>query len=533
MSFAENVGEGFEVGFREKSAKPTDRIFEPDHRIAPEEDLDLREHKARPYPSSEFDFLAINVPSSFQQGMIPDGEEPPWGMLRVVTAARETYGFESGILDAHRLKLQPEEIKDQIFKTKAKIVGINPTSVNVPEARAIADACVELEVPYILGGIHATLDPRIAREDFPEAIAIVRGNGEVAINEALGDALNNTGQSVDHGIYYKDAPLADRLDYGKKLNPEHIPMVRQDVYIEQPLYSHEVIINGEPKEIHEATLYVTDGCPFACTFCSSPAMVNRGKDVPYARPEIARIADETQHVVDIGGDAIHFLDDMAFIKGDNIKEFHRELTERKLLGEFIWRGMTKAPVIIRKDFGEDVMQMMKETGVWKIALGVESGSDDILKRIKKKVTKKQVVEAVDKLARHDIQVKGFFIMGFPDETEAQMRETYEFIFQLKDRGLTDISAFQFKPYPGTAEYYQLLKTRPEILEKLNYLRRSDHSLSGKAQERAENHVWLPDDLRLAEVSSGIVRQYVTAALENFYGGSVEGRVEAQKDTTCV
>lgn len=527
---AREILSSYDFDPQRSAIEPIGTIFDQSHKVRNKESLEQRDHMARPYPESDFDFIGINVPSSYQQGMIPDGEEPPWGLLRVVATSREVYGVNAGILHAHRLKLQPDSIKEQIIKTKTKLVGLNPTSVNVSEAQVISRICDELGVPYILGGIHATLDPSIARQDFPNAYAIVRGNGEVAIGEVIKAALEDGSKSDSNGVYYREHATEGRNDYAKKINPGLVPMVKQDIYIEQPVYTHKVSINGNLTEINEATLYVTDGCPFECTFCSSPVMVNRGKDVPYARPEMNRIVDEIQHVVDIGADAIHFLDDMAFIKGENIRELHKELTDRDLLGKFIWRGLTRAPVILREDFSDEVMQMMKDTGAWKIALGVESGSNEMLKKIKKKVTKEQVVDAVEKLSSYGIQVKGFFIMGFPGETEEQLQETSDFIQRLKELGLTEAGIFQFKPYPGTQEYQQLKQQNPEILERLSYLRHRDNSLSGKAQERAENHVWLSDDVKIAEVHSSRVREYVVQSLESFYGTSLDHAT--QVDPTC-
>ena len=494
------------------------QVLEQGHRITRTELVKPKEHLALPYPSTNYDFLAINVPSSYQQGMIPDGEEPPWGMLRVVATARERFGFNAGILDAHRLKLTPFEIRQQILNTKAKLIGLNPTSVNVSEARVIADVCDELQIPYILGGIHATLDPRIARLVFPEAFAIVRGNGELAIKEVLEAFHKNEPRSVESGIYYWDQAV-DNSFYATKMKPGDIPLIKQDVYIEQPIYTHTVTLNGNAREIHEATLFVTDGCPFECTFCSSPVMVNRKGDIPYARSEMSRIIDEVDDVVSLGADAIHFLDDMAFIKGVNIEDFYKGIKERGLLGDFIWRGLTRAPVVLRSDFDDKVMGMMKESGAWKIALGIESGNNDVLKKIKKQVTREQVIAAVAKLASCGIQVKGFFIFGLPGETEPQMRDTLEFIDELREIGLTEIAAFQFKPYPGTQEYFELLQTKPDIINKLGYLRRRHKELSGKAQEKADNHVWLPDDIQIADVPSLVVREYVEQALKNFYGNS--------------
>lgn len=516
---------------KHKQIEPLGTIFKQSHKIGNIEAIFDRKHLARPYPETNYDFLAINVPSTYQQGMIPDGEEPPWGMLRVVASAREVFEFNAGILDAHRLKLSPDAIREQIVKIQPKLVGLNPTSVNVPEGIIIVDILDAENIPYILGGIHATLDPKIARRDFPQATAIVRGNGELAIEEVINTVLNNHERSNNRGIYYKGHELNGRFDYTKKLNPGLIPIVKQDVYIEQPLYKHEVSIHGKLTEINEVTLFVTDGCPFECTYCSSPIMVNRGRDIPYARPEMTRILDEIEHVVNIGGNAIHFLDDMAFIKGDNIRELHAGLAKRGLMSKFIWRGLTRAPVIIKEDFGNDVMEMMKQTGAWKIAFGVESGNDEMLKKIKKKITTEQVIQAVNKLASNDIQVKGFFIMGFPEETEKQLRDTKNFIMHLKDLGLTEISVFQFKPYPGTTEYSRLMREKPEILEKLNYLRHTREDLTGEAQNRAENHVWLPDDLMIAEVNSGRVREYVVDALQSFYGQPID--VYGEKDPSCI
>lgn len=496
-------------------------ILNQSHRIS-KLHTQSRTHGVMPAEEYGFDFLGINVPSTYQQGLIPDGEEPPWGFLRVVATAREKFGFKAGLLDAHRLRLQPEQIGAQIKAVEAKLVGLNPTSVNVPEAIAIAQVCDRIGVPYILGGIHATLDLGNAVQDFPNAFAIVRGNGEIAIGEILSVASRGTEKRLS-GIWYQGQDLLPVTEYAPKLAPDDIPMVRQDVYIEEPLYRHTIYHAGAFKEVSEATLFVTYGCPFECTFCASPIMVNRGNDVPYARPEVARILDEVEHVVSgLGADAVHFLDDMAFISGGNIRDFYLGLASRDLLGKFMWRGLTRAPVILRRDFNDEVMDMMQASGAWKIALGVESGNDVVLKRIKKKVATHQVVQAVQKLVRFGIQPKGFFVLGFPGETRSQIEDTVRFIADLKTIGMTEAGIFQFKPYPGTEEFGLLVAERPDLVPQLSYLKRTYTDLAGRARESAENHVWLPDDLRIAEIPSGEVRAYITGALEAFYGSSFSG-----------
>jgi anaerobic magnesium-protoporphyrin IX monomethyl ester cyclase len=480
------------------------------------ENQEARLHMARPSEDTNFDFLAVNVPSTYQQGLIPDGDEPPWGLLRVVVSARERFGFKAGILDAHRLKLQPDDIAAQIRSTGAKIVGMNPTSMNVSQATVIAEICDRIGVPYIVGGVHATLDPVKAASDFPNVMAIIRGNGELAIGEVLSSVLKSGPKDLP-GIWYNgNAPLTN-LEYAPKINLEEIPLVRQDIYVQDPVYSYTAYDGAAYRRFKEATLFVTYGCPFECTFCSSPIMVNRGKDVPYLRPGISRIVDEIECAISrLGADAIHFLDDMVFVCGRHIRDFHEELKERNLLGRFVWRGLTRASILLKPNFNGEVMNLMKESGAWKIAIGVESGNDEVLKRIRKHVTTAQVVEAVRKLVQYGIRAKGFFVLGFPDETKQQIEDTVRFIMELKDVGMTEISIFQFKPYPGTREYEFLLRERPDVINRLSYLKRTYGDLQGRAKERAESHVWLPDDLRIAEIPSGEVRRYIVKALEAFY-----------------
>lgn len=498
------------------------RSFKIDPSILP--DVYGRDHMARPYPESGFDLLAVNVPSTYQQGVIPDGEEAPHGLLRIIAAGRDLHDrmplqprISAGLLDAHRLRLQPETIIGQIEKVAAKgVVGLNPTSVNVPEAQAIARLCDARGIPYILGGIHATLDPVIAREDFPNASAIVRGTGELVIGRTVQAVLGGSQPSIA-GVYWPD--MDHRIVMRTPdIDPNDIPMVRQDVLVEAPVYRHDVMTLDGKRTINEANLFVTYGCPFECTFCSSPVLVGRNEKtgVPaYRRPDMQRIADDVEHVVtDLGANAIHFLDDMAFISSTHIRELDDELVARNLKGKFIWRGLTRAPVIDR--FTDNDMRLMKDTGAWKIALGIESGNDEILRSIRKKVKVEQVVRAVARLGEIGIQTKGFFIFGFPGETESQMLDTRRLIKTLAGLGMTEISAFQLKPYPGTEVYRQVMGASPSVGSRLTYLRRVEQD-GTKAHERASDTPWLPDNLEIAAVPSRVVREHVVAALEDFYG----------------
>ena len=206
---------------------------------------------------------------------------------------------------------------------------------------------------------------------------------------------------------------------------------------------------------------------------------------------------------------------MAFINAQQVSEFHNEMRQRGLLGEFYWRGLTRVNTVL--SCSDDVMDQMKETGVWRLSLGVESGSEEMLRRIGKRTTKEQIRRGIVRLAEYGIQSKAFFIMGFPGETEDQLQETAAFIQELKDLGLNEISVFQFKPYPGTREYAWLQENNPKVIERLAYLHHPSSRSDKVEYKSGQKDVWLESDVQIAQVNSGIVREYVLGSLEQFYG----------------
>lgn len=459
------------------------------------------------------DILLINVPSSFQQGIIPDDDEPPFGLLRIASTT-EQQGHTPAILDAHRAKLNPHEIDDVLYELKPMSVGINPTSVNVPEAQEIAEVCARHDIPLIIGGVHATLDTFNAlKKDFPMALAVVKGKGEIPTIQILTDIKKGQQREIN-GVYYQDAKT-NRDDFADYYPLDKQPLINQGRWVENPLIKRVIEINGESIELNEISLYETAGCPFECTFCATPALTGRYRGYrPYYRPTMGRILASTRLAIDLGANAVHFIDDLAFSRPQDFNDFVTGIERLKLPGQFYWRAMTRASIIAK--CSDDILTALAQSGCWRIAMGVESGDEQILQRVKKRITKEQVRNAVTRLRQAGIpQVKAFFIMGFPDETIEQMEATSRFIIELKQLGLTDISLFQFKPYPGTAEWQYLEKVNPEVLKALSYSRQNfdQGNISAKKLNEA---VWLPDDLQIAAVPSKIVREMVEATILEFY-----------------
>ncbi|MDP2586114.1 MAG: B12-binding domain-containing radical SAM protein [Candidatus Levybacteria bacterium] len=459
------------------------------------------------------DILFINVPASFQQGIIPDEEMPPFGILRLATTT-EQHGHRPMLLDAHRAKLNLSEIDNVLYELKPKSVGINPTSINVLEAQGIAELCDQRKIPLILGGVHATLDPFTAIEkDFPMARAVVKGKGEKVVSQILNDIELNQ-QTKMKGVYYSDTDktITDFADY-YTLN--QLPLIDQKRWVENPLTKKNIQINGKDIELTEISLYETSGCPFQCTYCATPNLVDKNNgNKAYYRPTMNRILTDVKSSIELGANAIHFIDDLAFAKPNHFHEFANGIKKLKLSNQLYWRGMTRAPIIADQCSNED-LTIIAQSGCWRIAMGIESGDEKMIKRIKKNITLEQTRKAVNKLRAAGIpQVKAFFVMGFPEETLEQIEATYKFIMELKNLGLTDISIFQFKPYPGTEEWQYLERTNPNVLKNLFYVKQGINN--SIVDRKIARDATLPDDLQIAAVSSRIVKEIIIKTMKDFY-----------------
>ena len=119
-------------------------------------------------------------------------------------------------------------------------------------------------------------------------------------------------------------------------------------------------------------------------------------------------------------------------------------------------GITWAvPNGIRIDtLDEELVKLMKKSGLYTVTFGVESGSDRVRKLMNKKLDTETVEKQVRMIKKLDMNIVGAFMIGFPGETVKEINETIKFSLDLPlDRAVYSI----FKPLPGTEIYNQLKK----------------------------------------------------------------------------
>jgi len=224
-------------------------------------------------------------------------------------------------------------------------------------------------------------------------------------------------------------PFVSRI-YAKYLNI-------RDYYLSQSLYPEVQIFAGR-------------GCPFHCTFCSWPENL-MGRNYRCRSPD--NIADEFEYIENELCEVkeIFIEDDTFTLNKHLVREFCSELKKRNT--NIVWSCNARATL----DYS--TMKCMKDAGCRLVIVGFESGSDEILKNIKKGVTKAQMRSFNSDAKKARLLVHGDFIIGLPGETKETAMDTLKFIKELKPNILQVAVA---TPIPGT-EFWDYVKENEYLL----------------------------------------------------------------------
>lgn len=202
-----------------------------------------------------------------------------------------------------------------------------------------------------------------------------------------------------------------------------------------------------------ATMITGRGCPFSCSFCASPKLY----DNVFRLHSAKYVSREVQHLVEeYGAEVIHFIDDIFTVNPPRLKELARllERFEQKIVFSVLSRVDT---------FRTETAALLKKINVRHISFGVESGSDAVLSRNKHMgITKKIIRSSIALALDCGFSIDGSFMIGFPDESEAEVMETYDFACELYEMGLSKISVAIATPFPGTP-WWNLVRQQMENL----------------------------------------------------------------------
>lgn len=223
------------------------------------------------------------------------------------------------------------------------------------------------------------------------------------------------------------------------------------------------------------------GCPYGCIFCS-PILRNSIGTI-YRRHSPSWVVDEIEYLIrNCKVNAISFEDDIFTFDKEYVEQICDKLMERRI--NIYWTARSRADLL-----NENILKKMKKAGCFALGIGVESGSDRILKHLNKGENTKDMAETIRTMRKIGIMPLLYFIIGNPTETYEEMEETFRFAKRLK---AYMVQFHYFTPYPGS-KIFESIRKKNLILQNLSHYDGSIFNLSAiptKILERSLKRFYL-------------------------------------------
>jgi anaerobic magnesium-protoporphyrin IX monomethyl ester cyclase len=389
------------------------------------------------------DITLIHSSSTF---LINPATFPPLGIM-YLSAGLKLNNFTTQCLDFN--------LGHTTSDVDSDVVGISFTTSQKEEAFKFAELLRKDNKILIAGGVHATHLPYECLKYFDY---VVRGEADYLLPELLAKIL-------------KGIDLINKVVSGSEPNDLNIlPFPDRESL---PINSYNYFINNE-KAI---TLMSSRSCPYSCSFCGK---ISNNYRIQSAQ----RTVDEILYLHDMYKFKAFMMFDDIFVADNNRL---REIVQLLKYKDFIFRGNSRANFLTK-----EVCGLLKEMNFVEIGIGVESGSDEVLKINMKGTSREQNTQAVENLREVGIRAKTFMIIGLPGESKNTLEETRSWLESAKP---DDVNISLFQPMPGADVY----------LDPDKYGIKFDKSLSGMWYQGTPNQYKSPSSTK--ELTSEQIIKY--------------------------
>ncbi len=363
---------------------------------------------------------------------------PSIGLLGLAAVARKA-GHRVKIVEAAACNLSYEESLQQILNFKPDIVGFTAVTSSIYKAAKLSKMIKERspEIKVIIGGPHITAVPEETMSRFPEFDIASIGEGEEVLQNII-SCLENNGQlkNVQGILFRENSDLVKTKPHPLIQNLDELPFPAWDLIDNFPWGFKPAAFKC--KRLPATYIISARGCPHLCIFCDTSVFSRQ------YRAFSAEYMIEMIKVLktDYGIREILFEDDTFIIFKKRLIQLCETLIKEKI--KISWSCNGRASSV-----KPDILKLMKKAGCWQISYGIESGDPEILEFSRKRTKIEQMTQALEWTHKAGILTKGFFILGFPNETEDTLKRTIDYA---KNNFLDDVSVSKMTPFPGSEMY---------------------------------------------------------------------------------
>ena len=362
--------------------------------------------------------------------------QPPLGIVYLASVA-EKRGHAVEVIDTDVEGYSMDSLADYLIAGKFDIVGITATSPIFHKAVALAKNLKSrlFANPVVIGGEHINIFKKAAFLDcfdygfygesdvtFGRFLDILADRGSDFAG-MCGFLYRKNGQTVETSPGDAIADL-DQLDFPA------MHLLKHDRYV-------MTFAKFSPRKY--LPVMATRGCPFKCVYCSEPLT---NPHVRFRSPK--NIVDELEKwVKELGVSHFFFMDSNLTLKREQTTGVCGEIIRRGL--KITFEGWTRANLVDR-----EILTLLKKAGLIRISYGIESGDPEILKIIKKEVSREDMLNAFKLTDELGIEPACSVMLGLPGETRRSVEATIDFVKNIPQMLYSNFSIAN--PYPGTEMY---------------------------------------------------------------------------------
>ncbi|MDD2752629.1 MAG: radical SAM protein, partial [Candidatus Omnitrophica bacterium] len=375
------------------------------------------------------------------------GNEGSWinHGLCSISATLKKAGYPVSLIDLRRLKGW-EHFASLLASTEFDIAGLTMMSVDYNPV----NKCIEIirslkpEVKILVGGAHASIAP--------EELLANKNIDHIFIGEAEVSLLNFLKQS-------EEGKINEKLIYGVSPDLDSLPCVDRELFSlpEEPF----VPFLNKPF----VTIIAGRGCTYNCNYCQPAERIIFGKKV--RRRSVANVIEELKFLRDkfrFNSFMIH--DDCLTEDRKWVLDFCEAYQKNGFKQPFVCQS--RADLIVKN---KDAIKRLREAGLILCLIGFESGSQRILKFLRKGCSVEQNLQAAQICHKLNIKIWANYMLGVPTETKDEQRQTVEMIKAIKPY---HCSPAYYTPHPGSDLFKYCVENNLSLIESHDHYRRSSY-----------------------------------------------------------
>lgn len=358
--------------------------------------------------------------------------------LAYVAGVLENNSIKPGIVDLAVKDISNLKLFELIQRRQYNFLVINSenTVLQTRDFYFALELAKDLKIKFpdlviVMTGAHVTFRDIETMENNPEIDFVVRYEPEIVLLNLI-KTLNDSGDlNRVKGITYRENKEIIK-------NPDEKPIVDLDSL---PFPARHLFpIKEYLKKDKETIVQSARGCTNRCLFCQSSSM-----DRCLRFRNIDKVIEEIKEVLSLGFDSIFFSDLDFGVKKERVTEFSKKIIDQGI--KLKWSCNIRADRLIDSVDTREMLRLMRDSGCYRVFVGFESFSPEILNNIHKMVSPNMLKDSAKILKEYNIALHASFLFGLPGDTEETIKNTVKVAKEINPQM---ISFNLLTPFPGTA-----------------------------------------------------------------------------------